>query len=384
MSDLLIPIFQHRKVRSWPKYEYEDAVDYAKLDEALDTPFETDAHFAGYSVPALPRRLHKTAPAKLDELGEQVRMVLAAFDCDGPNHTCPDNWWTVEKVKLAIMLGEQPNGFVYRTRGGYRVVYRLPTPVLILDNKNAAAWRRTYQAWLRHLERRYYIVGDKKCASWMWLFRLPHATRDKGGRADDLEVIGDTERIGTWDPVLDAHDLTVEKKLAPAIESERPLTRGASRLADPNHRAHAIEIIATYFPERRRHDFALALGSVLQRESKLDVDGARQFALEAFTKAGSQDPTARAQDVVDSYRTIESGGAATGIPTLRDIVGDDDVTELVEVLSDRRAADRVAVERLIEHVRSRATVQTAPSTPKMLAEEAVAAIRAAMRGACRR
>jgi hypothetical protein len=265
--------------------------------------------------------------------------------------------WRREEVRVCIMLGEQPNGFVYRARGGYRIVYRLATPVLILDDEDATAWRRTYQAGLRHLERRYRIVGDERRDGRTMLFRLPHATRNADGKPESLQVIGDAEDIGFWSPMLSADDHAVDKHAEPAIESERaPLTRGASRLTDPEHRALAIETVAAHFPWlglQLRHDFALALGGVLQRESKLDENEARAFALEAVSKAGSQNPTARAQDVVDSYRTIAAGHAATGIPTLREIVGDDDVDGLIEVLSDIRVEQRRAVEGLIEHVSAR-------------------------------
>lgn len=205
-SPLLVPLVPSQKIRSFPKHEKGGRVRYVALDEALTSDFVTDAHFAGYSQPAVERRLclgALTSPRALGELGGHVAMVLALFDVDcaqahGGDPTAADAWWLGETAKLRALLELHPGAFVYRTRGGYRIVYRLPGPLLLRDEKDAAAWSLGYLGWVAYLKRRFGIEADPACKEWVRLFRLPHATREEGGRPERRETIGDPENVGTW------------------------------------------------------------------------------------------------------------------------------------------------------------------------------------------
>ena len=55
------------------------------------------------------------------------------------------------------------------------------------------AWRERYRRELLYLARRFGIEGDPACADWTRLYRLPHTTRDEGGKPEDLPTEGDPE-----------------------------------------------------------------------------------------------------------------------------------------------------------------------------------------------
>src|SRR5262249_36221482 len=154
-------------------------VRYVALNEALTSDFPTDAHFATYSCPAVERRLclgALTSPRALAELGGHVPMVLAVFDVDcveahGGDAAATDSWWIAEGEKTAALLGVPPGGFVYRTRGGYRIVYRLLGPPPLRDENDAAAWSLGYLGWVAYLARRFGIEADPACKECVRLFR---------------------------------------------------------------------------------------------------------------------------------------------------------------------------------------------------------------------
>ncbi len=184
----LIPVLRNKYLRSWPKHEQGEPVEYVELATALSRTYPDDAHFACYSHPALLRRLEVNAVKQLD-----VSMVAAVFDVDGPGHVCEPEWWDSEQPKLNALVAAHPV-CIYRTRGGYRIVGTLPNPV------PATAWRSIYKSWCRYLERRFAIKADP-VADWPRLFRLPRATRD--GVLQEGEIRGEP---GVWDPELAPED----------------------------------------------------------------------------------------------------------------------------------------------------------------------------------
>src|SRR5262249_55882197 len=92
-------------------------------------------------------------------------------------------------------LSEAP-AFVYRTRGGYRIVLHLDQPHTIKNAADGFAWKALYRACASHLAERYGIVADPNCADWTRLFRLPHVTRD--GVFVRRETLGDPALLKPW------------------------------------------------------------------------------------------------------------------------------------------------------------------------------------------
>lgn len=203
---ILVPVVRDQKIRSWPKCPIGGEAKYTALAFALTHEYVTDAHFAAYSVPSHPRRLGTDAllkPGARSELDPGVAMKLAIFDVDCPaghkgDAHATDAWWLDEIEKLAALFNAHPNGFAYRTRGGYRIVYWLTESIVLRDGADAESWSLRYCAWLVYLTREFEILADAACKDWTRLFRLPHATRDEGGRPERRETIGDVESIGEW------------------------------------------------------------------------------------------------------------------------------------------------------------------------------------------
>jgi hypothetical protein len=70
---------------------------------------------------------------------------------------------------------------------------------------DAQAWREAYLGWVAALRMRYSIYADPACADWTRLYRVPHATREPGGRPEQRDTLGNPDDIGMWTckPTLD-------------------------------------------------------------------------------------------------------------------------------------------------------------------------------------
>ncbi|WP_437796472.1 VapE domain-containing protein [Sorangium sp. So ce693] len=171
----------------------------------------------------------------LAELGGSVRMVAAVFDVDDPashkrngdiNQADPlmaaSLWWENESAKIRDLRAEH-NVFVYRTRGGYRIVARL-TPFVLTSKNDAAEWSHLYLTWVAYLKRRFKIAADP-VKDWTRLFRLPHATRlehvaegeteeqqiareerNLAARPEERVTVGDPNAIELWNPLTNSED----------------------------------------------------------------------------------------------------------------------------------------------------------------------------------
>jgi len=184
------------------------------LEAMLTEDFKTDAHLVAYRDGA-DRPLYRL---KIDSIaaGSRPLMRLAVFDIDGPKHAAAADWWLAEKVKIAQLLAAVPGLFVYRTKGGYRIVGRLAEPFPITAPSDPT-WKLYYWRALLWLVREFGIVGDPACADWTRLYRVPHATRD--GKLQRLETIGNAAAVAPW-PAIEAEP-AVELETAKRIQAER-------------------------------------------------------------------------------------------------------------------------------------------------------------------
>lgn len=133
-------------------------------------------------------------------------------------------------------------------------------------------------------------------------------------------------------------------------------------------------LLARHFPERgSRHEFALALGGALLTYGT-DVEDAHKFVYEVCRVGKSDDPAKRADTV---YSTAERTGERTGIPRLKEIVGDKVVKKICEWLDLGTTVGDVG-QVLADKVRARLGAQAAAKAePK---DEAKAAPAAAVEG----
>lgn len=175
------PVFD-RFALAWPKPGAPPA-EYLPLETALAATWPWDAHFAAYSRPDVPHRLDSASPGAAD-----VQMVLAAFDVDAPAKATTPEWYGVELPKVQAIAAAHPGVWVYPTRGGYRLVWRLTAP------QPTRGWWRYVKAWLGYLETTFGIVADPKCTDWTRLYRLPLVRRD-GSQTTGVAVQYGT---GTW------------------------------------------------------------------------------------------------------------------------------------------------------------------------------------------
>jgi putative DNA primase/helicase len=199
-----IPVFDTKYAKGWPENEIGDPAKYTPLAVALTARYRTDAHFAVYSVPNIRRRL--ATPEVFARLADGLVMCLFAVDVDAPEKKCTDAWWDEQKLKIDQLLADHPGAFVYRTKGGYRMIYVLIKPEVLRSEGDAARWKRRYLAWLGYLKSTYDIDGDPACQDWTRLYRLPHTVRD--GKPQELDTIGRADAIGGWDVAVDLHEQT--------------------------------------------------------------------------------------------------------------------------------------------------------------------------------
>lgn len=207
---------------------YEDS-----LEDALHKKFDYDAHMTQYSVPSIARRLDKGALcASYAELREHVKcmeesralkfgraeptensidymtksrwatleamraaggiqMHCVLFDIDGPREAggeCTPGFRKLISDGIRNLFSEH-HGYAYMTRGGGRIVYRLPVPVTIKTLTDASVWTARYQSYCNYVSQWIHLPTCRKsltdkghgldlsCKDWGRVFRLPHATR---------------------------------------------------------------------------------------------------------------------------------------------------------------------------------------------------------------
>lgn len=190
-----IPVFRDKFARGWPEHAEGDPAHYMPPSRAMTEAHASDAHFATYSVPEVKRRL--ATEHVFGELDSGIPIVLFVVDVEPDRHArVTPEWWGIELEKLKRLLATHPGGYVYRTRGGYRIVYALGSAFVLGCSADAERWKATYLAWLDYVKQHYGIVGDRSCQDWTRLYRLPRVVRD--GEPQEYETLGDPAALGTW------------------------------------------------------------------------------------------------------------------------------------------------------------------------------------------
>lgn len=280
--DPLLPIAPDReKTASWPKYTHPRRIAYMPLSQALTIEHDCDAHAGAYSVPSVPHRLC-TAPPAYARVEGGVPMVVFHWDidCDASHRVsggdarvaAGDAWWEATLPRVREMLTAHPGGFVFRTRGGAHIVYRLPVPLIISDGAGEIAWKRLYLSRLACLARRFALVCDPSVNDWPRLMRLPHVLRE--GVMQRHETIGDPSAVGAfhYDPGAadEAADLATVRDLAKIRKTWSPALRIlANNAAPPSRVARAPRLVAprAALDAGAWSSLAVDLGRALRRHS---------------------------------------------------------------------------------------------------------------------
>ena len=204
--DPLLPCFAKgpKKYCAWPKRQRPARIEYAPLSDLLSRSHEGDAHLAAYSVPGVPHRLGTEPPAYAQH-PVPMCVFLWDIDCAAAHRatggsgavSADDAWWSATRARIERLFGRHPGGFAYRTRGGARVIYRLPVPHIITDALGEIAWKRLYLSRLAYLAREFGIIADPSISDWPRVIRLPHVTRD--GRFARVETLGSPWAVGAFE-----------------------------------------------------------------------------------------------------------------------------------------------------------------------------------------
>lgn len=232
---VVVPVFKDRYAKGWPEHRADDTTAYMSIGHALFVRYVTDAHFAAYSVPTVARRL--ASENVFAALPDGIPMTLFVIDLDSAGHKATKEWLDAARVKIDRLLVDHPGGFVYRTKNGYRIVYRLATPFVLFSAADAARWTRTYLGWLAYLLEQYDITGDPACKDWTHFYRLPKVRRD--GQHQKFPTFGDPYAIGAW-----ALDFAAEAPPPPAHRTPPPTTTYRPRAGD----FALVDFMATHYP----------------------------------------------------------------------------------------------------------------------------------------
>lgn len=208
----MISVMRNRYVRALPRYG--ERVYPLSVGYAMRRAYTSDAHFVAYTS-ALGRRLSRESLTH----GAVATIGIIAIDVDCPDvHGTSDDappTWRAETLGIVRAIASDHGApYYYETRGGARLIYRLPVPSWISTPDDESQWSLDYLVTLAYLRRRYGLRGDVACADWTRLYRLPRATR--GDAPECRATRGDPDRIA------ELHISPESRDLAAAREVHRP------------------------------------------------------------------------------------------------------------------------------------------------------------------
>lgn len=185
------------------------------LYQALTHRASSPAYFVGYKPTKIGLRLRKDCLYPLfngfTEDAGGVHMHLALFDVDNHDDSVDfDTWFDKELDKIAQFLELHDGAIVYRSRRGYRIIALLPEAIHLKDAGDSNKWDRTYTAWCNYLNRKFDIKADV-LLDWTRFQAVPHTKKERDEPALELEIFGDVEQIGFWQPELIESDYPPEK-----------------------------------------------------------------------------------------------------------------------------------------------------------------------------
>jgi hypothetical protein len=215
-------VMPDRRSRGWPRHEQGESVYVRELGHILARTYRTDGHFVQYATPN-GRRLTMDA---LDHLEVEIGCIAFDIDCSavhGSPEPAPETWRVelIEQVRALAAVHGEP--FLYMTRGGGRIVCRLPSPVWLRANEDAKRWAQDYAITVAYLDRCFGLQCDAACADWTRLFRCPRATREPGGGPERWPTYGDPYRIASLQIDASSEDMATARDRSKAFAAARVL-----------------------------------------------------------------------------------------------------------------------------------------------------------------
>ncbi len=223
MIDAVVSVFPDKRACGWPRWPRGTWAEVCSLSSALSRSYSTDAHFAAYETPN-GRRLTREA---IDR-GKRPVLSVAVFDIDcpavhGSSAPAPEDWRAALLEQVAELARAHPAPYVYMTRGGARIVYTQPELVVLCSQADAQRWSQDYAIAVNYLARRFGIVADLACKDWQRFYRLPHATRDLGGKPERWAVHGDPAHIGSLSIDATTADVTAARRTSKVFVKRQAL-----------------------------------------------------------------------------------------------------------------------------------------------------------------
>ena len=173
-----------------PNYQFPTV----SLRTALAHVYETDAHVVPYSIHKRKRglRINKLGLDELRGRGDTVLVGSVWYDVDCPDDDRPhiDYWWEGQLDRVNALPWSDTCGW-YRTRGGYRLIWELASP---LPPEQYEEFHTLFSAQLAG----HGIDTDPACKDWTRFYRLPFVEREGESQEHDA----DWTRLGTlsWSP----------------------------------------------------------------------------------------------------------------------------------------------------------------------------------------
>jgi hypothetical protein len=213
----------------------------------------------------------------------------------------------------------------------FRLIFRLSRPVL------ADQWHRFLRVAIAYLGVTVETVSpkgkkvrqpDPTCKNRSRIYYTPTHPEDASHDAQVVEgQILDVDAVLSWADVNVPPDLPRSSFDGDGIAPE-----GEDWNLDGEAVQDAIDAIGRYFPDKRRHELALALGGML-RVRGCPVEDARYIIFEGFKLGGSENPEARS-NTVDHTWSLDEQSAMTGYTRACEILERDEVDEIGALFTD--------------------------------------------------
>jgi hypothetical protein len=189
------------------------------------------------------------------------------------------------------------------------------------------------------------IDGDRACADWTRLYRLPRVTRD--GVLQELETVGDPNAIGEW-----PGNYVV---VAPPATPPTPRVTSEVIVTDATGRARAVEILGHAWPSSGRHLAHHALAGGLAH-GRWGVQSIAEFLRDVaeVQDSANGDLGKRYETAERAVNRVSADDPVTGWPTLASIVGEEVV---------HAAREALGLAAVVDDPRVRAMLPTAPAGP---------------------
>ncbi len=210
-----------QKIAGWPslsKAIRPKAVRRLTTDSLVNilaTHWREDVHFTQYAVSPLGNYRYNNDLFNTPEMsalrsaGGCISIIAIALDIDSPAKKsgvpgAVDIWWEEERPKVLALREAHPGCLVWRTKGGYRVVWY--TDYSIRTPDDTLQWKKNYLTLVCYVKRQFGILADSACNDWNRLHRVPFGIRDNEplfGHGEPIirETIGILDATYTFDPV---------------------------------------------------------------------------------------------------------------------------------------------------------------------------------------